>query len=309
MGSFSALEPNYDFRYANTTFHDPRVTEMNERTRSPEEHRLWLIEQIKKLAPWHHDIQLTSELSTGVVFSADGTLPPAENDGVSLISPDQRFVRRVNSLFPNGMKGARFLDCACNGGAYCFLSRQHGADFSVGFDVRPHWVDQARFVQEHRTVHPTDRIEFHVSDLYDLPNKNLEPFDLTYFSGLFYHLPDPISGLKIAAELTTDVLVLNTACSPPSDNPLGMTMSMESKELVMSGVHQLAWLPNGPEVLYHILLWLGFREVVLTVDTVGTASGRRVELIAARTTGRLTGLRGKKMDLAVATEIPNSSKT
>jgi hypothetical protein len=30
-----------------------------------------------------------------------------------------------------------------------------------------------------------------VLDLYDLPTLGLEPFDITIFAGIFYHLPDP----------------------------------------------------------------------------------------------------------------------
>ena len=262
-----------------------------------------LIEEIKKLAPWHHDIRLTQEFSTGLVFSPERVLQPGENQGVSLISPDKRFLRRAKCLYPDGMGGIRFLDCACNGGAYCFLARQLGAELAVGFDVRDHWISQAKFVQQHRQIHPTDRIEFHVADLYDLPKKNLDSFHLTYFSGLFYHLPDPITGLKIAADLTEDILVLNTSCLPPNDNPYGLTMSMESREAVMSGVHALAWLPNSPEVLCNILSWLGFKQVRLTTDNVNpTSKRRRVELIAARKVGRLDDLFGDEM------EVPGVSK-
>ena len=257
---------------------------MTKSNTSPEAHfdREKLVEEIKKLAPWHHDIQITEEFSTGLVFSPERILQPGENDGVSLISPEKRFHRIANGLYPDGMQGIRFLDCACNGGAYCFMARQLGAERSVGFDVRDHWIDQAKFVQQHRQIHPTDRIEFHVADLYDLPTKKLNPFHLTYFSGLFYHLPDPITGLKIAADLTKDIIVLNTSCVPKNDNPFGMTLSMESREAVMSGVHALAWLPNSPEVLCSILAWLGFKQIKLTTDNVNpTSKRRRVELIAS----------------------------
>ena len=47
-------------------------------------------------------------------------------------------------------------------------------------------------------------------DLYDLPERGLEPFDLTIFKGIFYHLPDPVRGLKIAADLTKEALILDT---------------------------------------------------------------------------------------------------
>lgn len=130
-------------------------------------------------------------------------------------------------------------------------------------------------------------------DLCDLPEQGLAPFDFTYFSGLFYHLPDPIAGLKAAADLTKDILVLNTAAVADTENPLGLTLALESQTKVMSGVHTLAWFPNGPEVLNEILTWLGFKEVKLTRDVRNEHSRRRVELVAARTAHRLDGLEGE----------------
>lgn len=257
------------------------------------EHERSLVPLIRDLAPWHHDIQITESLSSGLVFSPTRTLLPGENEGVSLISPDRRFFRTMNAVYPDSMSGVRFLDCACNAGAYCFLARQLDAEFSMGFDVREHWINQGRLVQKHRTTQPVDRIELQVADLYDLPSKKLEKFDFTYFSGIFYHLPDPVTGLKIAADLTKDILLLNTACKPPGNNPLGMTIQMESTDEVMSGVYELAWLPNGPEALWRILQWLGFAEAKLTVDNVNPTSGRRrVEILAAREKDRLETVRG-----------------
>ena len=75
--------------------------------------------------------------------------------------------------------------------------------------MREHWIRQARFLQEHRP--DGDRIRFEVMDVYDLPELGLEPFDITIFAGLFYHLADPVSGLKIAADLTNELMIFDTA--------------------------------------------------------------------------------------------------
>ena len=196
-------------------------------------------------------------------------------------------------VYPSGLTGKRFLDCACNAGAYCFFARELGADYSFGFDVRQHWIDQAEFVRQHRVVGPVDHIEFRQLDLYDLPRLDPGEFDLTYFSGIFYHLPDPVTGLKIAADRTRDVIVLSTAMVPGEDNPDGLTIVRESPELKMSGVYELAWFPNNPETLKRILNWLGFESVKLVSDKVNpTSKRRRIKLLAAREKGRLDDLTG-----------------
>ena len=275
--------------------------------------RAALEKQIRELGPWHHDIQINDELSTGRVFSETGTLLRDDNDGVTLISPRRRFVRELELLFPNGMAGTRFLDCACNAGGYCFWAREFGAEFALGFDVREHWIQQGQFVQEHRTAGPTDALELKVLDLYDFPKLEYEDFDLTYFSGIFYHLPDPVTGLKIAADRTRDVLVLNTAVMPPVENeenlPGGMTLAMESHTNLMSGVHTLSWIPNSPKTLEMILKWLGFNDIVLVTDNRKSITKinkegqlnpdkpalrrRRVGIYAARKEGRLDMMRAK----------------
>lgn len=253
-----------------------------------------LAEEIRAMRPWHHDIELFDDFTTGKVFSPDGKLTRPENDGVSLISPRARFFGRMKQLFPQGLEGKDFLDCACNAGAYCFWARELEANRVVGFDVREHWINQARFVQKHRTIQPVDRIEFHVQDLYDVPRLGLDPFDMTYFSGIFYHLPDPVTGLKIAADLTREIIIVNTAMMPKSDNPNGLTMAKESRTKVMSGVHELSWFPNGKETLRDILLWLGFPEqkisMLIEKDDVPRS---RIEIVAAREKGRLADFDGE----------------
>ena len=203
----------------------------------------------------------------------------------------------MSGIYPNGLKGRRCLDCACNAGAFCFFSRELDAEYSLGFDVREHWINKAKFVQQHRTVAPTDRIDSEVMNLFDISNRNSEPFDLTIFSGIFYHLPDPIHGTKLAADLTTDILIVKTAALYKAENPKGLTpVSRHSSESDMSGVYNMAWLPNGPDTLNMILQWLGFKEIKLVRRIRKDNNRERLEIIAARNEGRLSCLPGELLE-------------
>ena len=74
-----------------------------------------LTQKIKSMGPWHHDIHLFDDFTTGKVFSPDGKLDRSDNDGVSLISPRGRYLRQLDGIYPEGMAGKSFLDCACYG--------------------------------------------------------------------------------------------------------------------------------------------------------------------------------------------------
>jgi 2-polyprenyl-3-methyl-5-hydroxy-6-metoxy-1,4-benzoquinol methylase len=249
------------------------------------------------MRPWHLDIPLTESISTGSAFGAK-SLEREENEGVSLISPRDSFVNFVKQLFGGSLAGKSFLDCACNSGGYCFFAREMGAERCFGFDVRKHWIDQARFVQRNRTVAPVDRIEFREMDLVELAKLNLPPFDFVLFKGIFYHLAEPIAALKTVADLTRDVLWFNSATFD-DDEGNSLYCTYESPNPVMSGVHVLSWLPTGPHVMGKILYWCGFRDIRMTFHKKELSPNEprrgRIEIFAAREPGRLEGLRNAKI--------------
>jgi SAM-dependent methyltransferase len=250
-----------------------------------------LRQEIVRLGPWHLKVQVTSEVSTDVWAEEsrrkDGPVP----DRVSFIDPRPQFETQIRRIYPQGLAGRSFLDCACNCGGYSFLAKDLGAGECFGFDVREHWIKQARFLLQNRTVGPTEAMRFEVCDLYDLPEKGLLPFDVTLFKGIFYHLPDPITGLKIAAALTNELIVVNTATRSGLPDGL-LAIEHESREQVMSGVYGLNWLPTGPDVVAQVLKWAGFLETHLVwwQHELEPGSGR-LEMLASKKAGLLDALR------------------
>ena len=63
---------------------------------------------------------------------------------------------------------------------------------------------------EHRDG-SSDRMRFEAWNLYEVPEQGLQPFDVVLFNGIFYHLPDPFAGLKIAADLAGELLLVRPA--------------------------------------------------------------------------------------------------
>jgi SAM-dependent methyltransferase len=230
---------------------------------------------------------------------------PASFGEVSFIDPRQGWDPRqglhtlLREIYPEGLAGRSVLDCACNCGAYLFWAKELGAGECFGFDVREHWINQARFLAENRT-RPSDGICFEVCDLYDLPKRKLPPFDITLFQGIFYHLPDPITGLKIAADLTKELIVINTATR--NNLPDGMlAIDNEGREELNSGVYGLNWFPTGPSILTRILDWMGFTEIRCTdwkteVPHQPSTLGR-LQILASRTKGLLEKLDSYQAEL------------
>lgn len=207
-----------------------------------------LREKLDELGPWCHELVIAEGVSTREWRERH---PDCDVPWVNpMITSVGTHMRRV---FRRDFARRTVLDCGCNAGGYSFLARQLGAGNCFGFDVREHWIRQARFVAEARGYRG---MQFEVMDLYDL---DCEPFDVTVFSGLLYHLPDPIRGLKMVADLTREVIFVDTASR--AGMPDGhLAVENESTEILVSGVYGLNWLPTGPEVLRKMLVWAGFPE-------------------------------------------------
>ena len=257
---------------------------------SPVDHAAALCEEVIRLGPWHIDIEITPEVSTGDCLDAAPGTYSTEHGNISFYSPRTGFLRRLRRAFPHGLEGRSVLDCACNCGAHLFYAKEAGAGRCFGFDVRRHWIDQAQFLAEHRTA-PADGMRFEVADLYDLPALGLPRFDVTFFFGIFYHLPDPVTGLKRACDLTDEVLVLRTATKAARRDG-SLVAHDESATHLMSGAYGLGWFPTGPDVLSRILKHFGFAEVRCSLwrhPPKQAAGLDLLELFAARRPGWFEG--------------------
>ena len=203
-----------------------------------------------KLAPWAIDVEITPGLTTG-------DLRPESDRHGAFPDPAPGLRDLFSKLYPEGLQGRSVCDFACNNGAFMFALKDIGAGRCYGSDVRDHWITQARFLAKHREG-PSDGMIFEVADLYDLPE--IEPCDIGIFSGIFYHLPDPIRGLQILADHTKEVLYLSTAAQSNVRHDLLVAVE-ESTTMELSGVHELAFFPTGPTVLRKMLKWMGFPAV------------------------------------------------
>ncbi len=276
--------------------------------------------EILRLAPWHLDIAVAdglrtsiyldepqrpgtskievqvADLESGAVSSREAYVPEEHAaqalPHVRLLNARDDFLRTLRSIYPHGLEGRSVLDVGCNAGGYLFWAQEAGAGNCFGFDVREHWIEQANFVARCRGGAD---ISFTLCDLYELPSLGLGQFDIVLFNGIFYHLPDPISALKIAADHAKELLILDTATRRAAPGPtLEVTEQWQSH--ATAGIYGLRWLPLGPEPVFRLLRWLGFPEAVCTWWRPRTPVRDRIEVVGARQDGTFAALEAARGD-------------
>lgn len=237
-----------------------------------------VIENLKRLAPWHYDIEVRPGVRTGS-FNRDDY--GDKNLANVAIIPERRLEPLLYWLYPDGLRGKSFLDVGCNGGDYCLSAKRLGADRVLGFDARERWIEQALFLKQVLDV-PTEGLDFQVRRLSELSME--EKFDITIFSGILYHLPDPIRDLEKVCSITSEMILVNTAyLLDAPDNSL--VANNEGVTEIMSGVDGPAWLPGGVDVVLTMLRWFGFpeaRTTLLDPDHYPGMRWGRFEVIGAR---------------------------
>jgi len=155
-----------------------------------------LRDEIERLAPWHHAVDLPYGLRTG---------------------SDRRRVdeTRVEELkhyaWPalleacgGTLKGRRVLDIACNCGGFSVEAARSGADYVLGVDIVPRYIEQARLLSRALEL---PQLDFKVMSLDEIEGE----FDVVLNFGLIYHLENPVASMRRVAAATTEVMIVETA--------------------------------------------------------------------------------------------------
>ena len=238
-----------------------------------------VIENLRRMAPWHYDIEVLPGLRTSAFNRDDYGDESLAN--VALI-PERRLEPLLRWLYRDGLSGKSFLDVGCNAGDYCFSAKRLGADRVYGFDARERWIEQALFLKQVLDV-PTEGLDFRVRRLSELSME--EKFDITIFSGILYHLPDPIRDLEKVCSITSEMILVNTAylVDAPSNS---LVAGDEGVSEIMSGVDGPAWMPGGVDVVITMLRWFGFPETRITLldpDHYRGIGWGRLEVLGSKT--------------------------
>src|SRR2546421_9953997 len=196
-----------------------------------------ILARIDKLGPWFHCI----ELGGGIVTKTESAV------GEPVEHPRPTW-EKVRVCLPEDLAGKSVLDVGCNAGFYAVELKRRGASRVVGVDSQRNLIRQAAFVRE---VLGLD-IEYRRASVYDLDPRDLGQFDITLALGLIYHCKHLVLALEKLFLVTRDLLILETAISPPERAPESFVYAEGGAEPTL---HPLAYVENLPDAKEAVFNW------------------------------------------------------
>ena len=158
--------------------------------------------EVRRLAPFHHDIDLPFGLRT---YLPDVSRQERERT---------RLATLVDHVWPSlmaecggSLKGLRVLDVACNCGGFSVHAARSGADYVLGFDVDEHYLSQAEFI---KSALGLANVQFQKLHLEDLDPEIHGRFDVVLCLGILYHLENPVLCMQKLAAVTEKLIVVDT---------------------------------------------------------------------------------------------------
>ncbi len=145
---------------------------------------------------WYHSYRLPDGREI------DGAIPLAE------------LQRRVSKMpIAENLKGKRVLDVGAWDGWFSFEMERRGATV-VAIDC----VEIPNFLQIHQTLR--SKVEYRISDFYDLSPAETGRFDIVLFLGVLYHLKHPLLALERICAFANDLAIVTSFITDEYTRPV-----------------------------------------------------------------------------------------
>jgi tRNA (mo5U34)-methyltransferase len=161
-----------------------------------------LKEEIYRLAPFHHNVELPYGLTT---YVPELSCRPIEYT---------RLKNLLRHAFPalldvcgGSLAGKRVLDVACNCGGFSVEAAKLGAKYVLGFDVVERYIEQANLIKRALKL---ESVDFKLMDINMVDTSLTGQFDITFCFGILYHLENPVAAMKRLSSVTRKMMLVDT---------------------------------------------------------------------------------------------------
>jgi tRNA (mo5U34)-methyltransferase len=243
--------------------------------------------EVKRLAPFHHKLDLPYGLST---YDVERSLRRRET--TRLDSLTRHAFPELLKMCGGSLQGKRVIDVACNCGGFSFEAVKHGAEHVLGFDVADRYIEQANFIKRALGL---KQIEFRKMLLEDCNEQDIGMYDIAFCFGILYHLEDVVFAMKKLSSVTREIMVVDATVikTPFSRNSIwkmSVPRVVESDEKSTTALwrteKRCQFKPNVNAVI-ELLNFLGFPNVDIIKPRQKNLelryySGKRVTFLAKR---------------------------
>ncbi len=247
---------------------------------SPHWSREDLVAIVKSFPFWYQRIYLGQG-----VYTLD---EPAHHEGVW---------QRLQASFPTDLKGASVLDVGTNAGFFAIQVKLRGAGRVVGIESLGDYLRQAILCRQILNLD----IEYLALDAHHL-DRIQESFEIVMFTGILYHLKNPLHVLEQVGRICQDAVIVETEiigedprnCVYVRQGPMGLTRLIRCTTGIMKFIEggELGgdtsnwWVPDT-ECVFGMLRTAGFEHF----SAPCLLNNTRLVLIASKKTPSVLDLR------------------
>lgn len=174
----------------------------------------------------------------------------------------------IKRAVPESLAGKSVLDIGCNAGWICFEAMDRGATDVVGVDLKPGYIEQAKFCAEVRG----QDVDFRALDIYDLGQLD-RTFDVVFCVGILYHCKHLSRAVEAVSKVAASTLIVETAIHP-GHNELPLVRFVRSSGYVGPDADGAARLPGHWHPNMTSLKEMFYGEGFTEIEELFTVGGR-----------------------------------
>ncbi|HOL47414.1 MAG TPA: DUF1698 domain-containing protein [bacterium] len=185
-----------------------------------------------------------------------GLLTPGHQGGIENKTATYETLLRIE--MPENLNNKRVLDIGAWDGYFSFEAEKRGASEVLAIDSHYRLEkdsDKSGFEVAKKIL--ASNVKYQIMDVYDISNKNIGYYDVVLFLGVLYHLKHPLLALEKIAEVTKELMILETFYVN-DDNKKAVGYFYEKDELNKDSTN---WWGFNKKCIEALLRTAGFNKI------------------------------------------------